>query len=276
MSVPGIRRKRIVESAMVAAPDSGSLQENVSADRIAIILVDNAGNKYSFLPTPLDNLTATTDPTVNDDSSEGYSVKSYWFNQVSEETFVLLDATVGAAKWVKTSLTVDELGSMALQDASAVAITGGTISGVTITGYQLEDATLTALAGLTIAANSLTIGTGPDAFSQVTFASNTLLARASTGDLEDKPISDYSIGALNYADAAAWRAGLALGSAAQSATTDFDPAGSAATAQASAIAAASADATTKANTAQANAATYTDTQLLAEGRRLFTLSLLGH
>ena len=139
-----------------------------------------------------------------------------------------------------------------------------------------SNATLAALAGLTIAANSITIGTGPDAFSQVTFAANTLPARASTGDLEAKPISDYSIGALNYADEEAWRAGLALGSAAQSATTDFDSAGSAATAQSNAIATASVDATTKANTAQANAATYTDTQLLAEGRRLFTISLLGH
>lgn len=60
------------------------------------------------------NTTATTDPTVNDDSGDGYSVKSIWLNQSSGEAFMCFDATVGAAVWVKTTLTVDELGSLAL------------------------------------------------------------------------------------------------------------------------------------------------------------------
>jgi len=215
MAIPGIRRKRIAESLMAPSADGTFLNEVVSADRIAIILNDHLGNQYPILPTPLDNLTATTDPTVNDDGGDGYSQGSKWYNQSSKEIFLLIDASVGAAVWAKTTLTIDELGSMALQDASAVNITGGDISGVTITGatvagYQPLDATLTALAGLTIAANSLTIGTGADAFSQVTFAANTLPARAGTGDLEAKPISDFSIGALNYASEAAWRTGLGL------------------------------------------------------------------
>ena len=65
---------------------------------------------------PLNNLTATVDPTVNDDSADGYSVGSYWYNQNDEEAFKCLDATVGAAVWIKVSLTIDELGDLALLD----------------------------------------------------------------------------------------------------------------------------------------------------------------
>lgn len=59
--------------------------------------------------------------------------------------------------------------------------------------FQPVDATLTALAGLTIAANTLTIGTGADAFSQTSFAANTFPARASTGNLVAKTITDSGL-----------------------------------------------------------------------------------
>lgn len=77
--------------------------------------------------------------------------------------------------------------------------------------YQPKDATLTALAGLTIAANTLTVGTGADAFSQVTFAANKFPARASTGDLEAKSITDFGLSLVDDADAATARATLGLG-----------------------------------------------------------------
>lgn len=74
---------------------------------------------------------ATTDPGVNDDSSAGYSVRSLWVNTSTTECFRCLDASVGAAVWETTTLTIDELGTMATQDASAVTITGGTATGLT-------------------------------------------------------------------------------------------------------------------------------------------------
>ena len=61
----------------------------------------------------LDNLSASTDPGAADDSSLGYSAGSTWFNVSSGEIFRCLDATEDAAVWAKTSLTLDELGSMA-------------------------------------------------------------------------------------------------------------------------------------------------------------------
>lgn len=59
--------------------------------------------------------------------------------------------------------------------------------------FQPSDATLTALAALTITANSLSIGTGTDAFSQTSFAANTFPARASTGNLVAKTITDSGL-----------------------------------------------------------------------------------
>lgn len=48
---------------------------------------------------PPSNYSATTDPTVNDDSGDGYEVGSIWVNVDTDEPFILVDATVGAAVW---------------------------------------------------------------------------------------------------------------------------------------------------------------------------------
>lgn len=75
---------------------------------------------------------------------------------------------------------------------------------------QPIDATLTALAGLTIAADSLSIGTGADAFTQVTFGANTFPAKSSAGALIAKPITDAGLAMVAAADAAAETALLNL------------------------------------------------------------------
>ena len=67
------------------------------------------------------NTTATTDPTVNNDSSEGYVVTSKWYNTDSGEVFLLVDATVGAANWQQTTLTLDDLGSIVSVNVGAAS-----------------------------------------------------------------------------------------------------------------------------------------------------------
>lgn len=47
--------------------------------------------------------TATSDPTVNNDASEGYSVLSRWANITGNREYVCLDAAEGAAVWVETT-----------------------------------------------------------------------------------------------------------------------------------------------------------------------------
>lgn len=67
-------------------------------------------------------------PTVNDDTTQGYTDdKSRWYHTgvTPTDIYFLADGTPGAAVWEKLNLVEADLGSMAVQDASAVAITGG-------------------------------------------------------------------------------------------------------------------------------------------------------
>jgi hypothetical protein len=66
-------------------------------------------------------------PTVNDDETEGYSIRSIWLDATSSprEVYRCLNAAEGAAVWAKTTLDLADLGTMAAQDADDVAITGG-------------------------------------------------------------------------------------------------------------------------------------------------------
>ena len=72
---------------------------------------------------------AAADPDVTNDETEGYSDWSLWANSATSQVFRCIDATEGAAVWVKTTLTIDELGTAALEDV------GTTIGDV----VQLED-----------------------------------------------------------------------------------------------------------------------------------------
>lgn len=48
---------------------------------------------------PLSNRTATTDPTVNDDTADGYSEGSLWVNTSTNTIFLCADPAAGAAVW---------------------------------------------------------------------------------------------------------------------------------------------------------------------------------
>lgn len=69
----------------------------------------------------LNNFTGTTAPTANDDSVDGYSAGSLWYDSVAAETYRCVDATASAAVWVLTSLTADELGAAAFLDVGTLA-----------------------------------------------------------------------------------------------------------------------------------------------------------
>jgi hypothetical protein len=50
----------------------------------------------------VDNLSATTNPTISDDSADGYHVGSLWMRSDNGRLFRCLDATAGAARWART------------------------------------------------------------------------------------------------------------------------------------------------------------------------------
>lgn len=67
---------------------------------------------------PLDNYTATADPTVNDDANDGYSAGSQWINTSTGDRFSCTSATVGAAVWTQISADLSGLGTMAYEAAA--------------------------------------------------------------------------------------------------------------------------------------------------------------
>lgn len=91
------------------------------------------------------------------------------------------------------------IGKFGAPASGGAAITAAAI--IAALGYtpQPEDATLTALAAANWALNAFPIGTGADTLSQVAFAANTFPARASTGNLVAKTITDDALTLLTDA-----------------------------------------------------------------------------
>jgi hypothetical protein len=70
-----------------------------------------------------DNYTATTDPTANDDSTDGYTIGSVWINTSTDRIWVCVDATATAAIWN----VVPDGGEVQLQTTDATVTTAVTI-----------------------------------------------------------------------------------------------------------------------------------------------------
>lgn len=178
---------QIKRGLVAGLPSAGAGEPLFTTDQFRLY-VGSSGNRLVGL---FDKIDGTTAPTVNDDAGDGFSVGSEWCDTTADKVYICIDSTIGSAIWKEV---------------------GAASSG------QPLDATLTALAALTIAANSLTIGTGADAFSQVTFAANTFPARASTGNLVAKIITDFGLDLVGSPAATDARTTLGLGTAAVEAT----------------------------------------------------------
>lgn len=121
--------------------------------------------------------------------------------------------TIGAAAATyralgdRVILTRDVTGTLAIANGGTGATTASaarTALGLAVgADVQAYDATLAALAAANWAANSLAIGSGTDTVAQVTFAANTFPARASSGNLVAKTITDFALTYLDDATAVA-------------------------------------------------------------------------
>ena len=95
-------------------PVGEAQNRDVGTDPADLLTVADGDARYAVLA--LNKTDATIPPTVNNDSSEGYSLSSRWFDTAAVEVYVCIDPAIGAAVWAKVSLTLDELGSMATKN----------------------------------------------------------------------------------------------------------------------------------------------------------------
>jgi len=113
--------------------NAAAIKAAVLAKRPAMKMTDGEtfedGVYPDYMPFQKDNYAGTAAPDADNDAAEGYSVGSVWINTTAtpHEVYRCVDATEGAAVWLNTSLEQSELGSMALQDADDVSITGGAV-----------------------------------------------------------------------------------------------------------------------------------------------------
>lgn len=86
-------------------------------------LLEKSGADGLYQSLVQDNTSGSGAPTASDDSTEGYSVRSLWFDTATSptEVYICLDASVGLAVWELTSLTVDDLGSAATRNVGTGA-----------------------------------------------------------------------------------------------------------------------------------------------------------
>lgn len=145
------------------------------------------------------NLTATTNPGANDDNTQGYAVGSRWVNTTSDNEYVCVDASTGAAVWTETTAT----GGGGTSDHSALtnlnwANTGHTFdTNLDIGAYDFQstgsftDGTNAVTAANAKAAYDHSQGTGSD---HADVAANTTHRGTTTGNPHDVSKSDVGLG----------------------------------------------------------------------------------
>lgn len=84
------------------------------------------------------NLTATTDPTVNDDDTLNYDENSVWLNTTTDEVFYCADPTTGAAVWLNLIVGKAVSAAMLTKSTDQTSINGSATVTWDGTGYDIN------------------------------------------------------------------------------------------------------------------------------------------
>lgn len=204
--------------ASITTASGDALQASNNLSDLTNVSQARANLNLTGLANALSNMTATTNPTVSSDHTQGYSIGSTWFNTLTNAMYVASNVSTGAAVWLQIPPSFVDLtsvqtiagnktftGNTSLTNAGtptpALLITTTTAGGVAVRAIN-NSATDTAysarVTGDTLARLSITAA-GVHNWSSGTGASDTNLYRGAAGLLE----SDNNFQAANF-PAGAW------------------------------------------------------------------------
>jgi hypothetical protein len=91
------------DAAFVSAKGSAATYGDCYANSVDNLLHFFDGTRWLPIPAVRNYLNATSNPTINDDYNDGYSIGSVWVNVTTDRAFLCVDSTVGAASWLEYS-----------------------------------------------------------------------------------------------------------------------------------------------------------------------------
>lgn len=95
----------------------------------AVMWTSDKGD-LNFVLALKNNLSATTDPGVSNDSTQGYEVGSAWVNVTGSRTWICSSVAAGAAVWLESAQVAGQVvapaASSATGNGTAANLTGGT------------------------------------------------------------------------------------------------------------------------------------------------------
>lgn len=87
--------------ANITASSGTALQAANNLSDLTNVSAARANLNLTGLANAFSNMSATTNPTVNSDTTQGYSIGSTWFNTLTNAMFVATKVTTGAAVWLQ-------------------------------------------------------------------------------------------------------------------------------------------------------------------------------
>jgi hypothetical protein len=143
--------------------------------------------------------TATTAPTVNDDTGDGYSVGTLWLDTTNDRLYIAIDVTAAAAVWV-------EIGGLSGTWTPTVTQSGSVAVTVNFATYKIRGRTCHVEVKLTVTgsgagANAIVIGGQPAAIRPT---HTDALFPIGLAAVNDSGAANYQ-GFVDAAAAAGWR-----------------------------------------------------------------------
>jgi hypothetical protein len=137
--IPGLETVSAVVDYDVAADIIADFTTQYPAIHTEITGTEDDGIDPPYQPYIKNNFDGDAPPAVTDDETDGYAPGSLWIDTDATpmEAYRCADATEGAAVWLKTSLTVDELGELALTQNELAGAAAPTVADDETDGYSV-------------------------------------------------------------------------------------------------------------------------------------------